>query len=145
MRLQTPEKIRSLQRTLYRKAKAEPDVRFSLLYDKIHRDRTEPEAGQYQRPVAARVARILDQRQVIDVGGRERGGEEPGTDGVMQKAEQLLLARRLGRSEAEAIEDRRLKTRRHSIGLLAQLELDLYVVPISITMSDRTRSCAEVP
>ena len=38
MSLQTPEKIRSLQRTLYRKAKAEPDVRFSLLYDKIHRE-----------------------------------------------------------------------------------------------------------
>ena len=35
--LQTPERIRTLQRKLYRKAKEEPSYRFYLLYDKIWR------------------------------------------------------------------------------------------------------------
>ena len=38
VRLETPEKIRSLQRKLYCKAKAEPACRFYLLYDKICRE-----------------------------------------------------------------------------------------------------------
>ena len=36
--LETPEKIRNLQRKLYCKAKAEPACRFYLLYDKICRE-----------------------------------------------------------------------------------------------------------
>jgi RNA-directed DNA polymerase len=38
MSLEKPEKIRAVQRKLYRKAKAEPAFQFYVLYDKIWRE-----------------------------------------------------------------------------------------------------------
>jgi RNA-directed DNA polymerase len=62
MSLQTPDRVRRLQRALYAKAKQEPAYRFYLLYDKVYRDD------------------IL--RHAYHVSRAARGARTPGVDGV---------------------------------------------------------------
>jgi RNA-directed DNA polymerase len=72
MSLQTPSKIRTLQRKLYRKAKDEPEYRFYLLYDKIYRE--DILAHAYELAKANRGAPGVDGQtfEGIEAQGRER-------------------------------------------------------------------------
>src|SRR3970040_1298504 len=71
MSLQTPEKIRTLQKKLYLKAKEEPGYRFYLLYDKIYRE--DILAHAYERVKANQGAPGVDGQSIegIESLGRE--------------------------------------------------------------------------
>ena len=71
MGLETPEKIRELQRKLYRKAKQESGFRFYLLYDKVYRQDILDHAYQLVR--ANKGARGVDGVTFARLGEREGG------------------------------------------------------------------------
>ncbi|HWU36061.1 MAG TPA: group II intron reverse transcriptase/maturase, partial [Candidatus Acidoferrum sp.] len=79
MSLETPIKIRELQRKLYLKAKGEPDYRFYLLYDKIYREDTLLHA--YELAKANRGAPGVDGQTFEQI---ETAGREEWLDGVRQ-------------------------------------------------------------
>jgi RNA-directed DNA polymerase len=77
MSLETPFKIRMLQRKLYLKAKAEPDYRFYLLYDKIYRE--DVLAHAYDLAKANKGAPGVDEQTFEQI---ESGGLEEWLDGI---------------------------------------------------------------
>ena len=77
MGLETPVKIRTLQRKLYLKAKAEPDYRFYLLYDKIYRE--DVLAHAYDLAKANKGAPGVDEQTFEQI---ESGGVKEWLDGI---------------------------------------------------------------
>ena len=65
------EKIRELQRKLYRKAKAEPAYRFYLLYDKIYREDILAMPMRWRAPTRARRAWMGRRFEEIEAAGLE--------------------------------------------------------------------------
>src|SRR3954447_6924807 len=77
MSLETPFKIRMLQRKLYLKAKAEPNYRFYLLYDKIYRE--DVLAHAYELAKANKGAPGVDEQTFEQI---ESGGVTEWLDGI---------------------------------------------------------------
>src|SRR5581483_7128364 len=80
MSLETPSKIRMLQRKLYLKAKAEPNCRFYLLYDKIYRE--DVLAHAYELAKANKGAPGVDEQTFEQIESR---GLKEWLDGVGQE------------------------------------------------------------
>ena len=80
MSLQTPDSIRRLQRKLYLKAKAEPDFRFYLLYDKIYREDILRHAYDLARANAGAPGVDGVSFAMIEAAGREEWLSGLGTD-----------------------------------------------------------------
>ncbi len=71
MSLTTPEKIRKLQRELYRKAQQEPSFRFDQLYDKIWREDILADAYAVARANGGAAGVERETFEQIETAGRE--------------------------------------------------------------------------
>jgi RNA-directed DNA polymerase len=70
------DKVRELQRTLYRAAKADPGRRFHALYDKVHRRDVLKRAWELVRANRGAAGSVLDEELLIGI-ARQVPDEEP--------------------------------------------------------------------